>query len=240
MGEVAQVAADRSGAPATASCLAALDASFGRALQLLDDVAERDGALSRRHKRLLAVGMAALRDPDHCAAAAERAVGSGATTAELHAVALALYLSRGERPARLVLAAVGTDTTVDPASAVEAVDVDAIVAEFAAVFGEVPARVRLLEQHAPEGLEAYHRMRVAVLRDGPLAPLLAELVLFAANVAEHRADFAAVHARGARRAGADEAQLVEAGLTAVRYGGVAAWLAAAEAIVATRQEEGAS
>jgi len=222
-----------------ASRLAGLDASFGRALQLLDDVADRDGALSRRHKRILEVAMAALRDPDRCPVAAERAVGSGATTAELHAVALALCLSRGERPARRVLAAVGTDTTVDSA-AVDAVDVDAIVAEFASVFGEVPARVRLLEQHAPEGLEAYHRMRVAVLRDGPLAPLLAELVLFAANVAEHRADFATVHARGARRAGADEAQLVEAGLSAVRYGGVAAWLAAAEAIIASRQEEGTS
>jgi AhpD family alkylhydroperoxidase len=83
-------------------------------------------------------------------------------------------------------------------------------------------------------------MRVAVLRDGPLAPLLAELVLFSANIVEHRADFAAVHARGARRAGVSEAQLVEAGLTAVRFGGVAAWFAAAEAIVETRHEEGTS
>jgi alkylhydroperoxidase/carboxymuconolactone decarboxylase family protein YurZ len=219
--------------------VAAIDASFGRAIQLLDDVAGRDGALRERDKRLLEVAMAALRDPDRCATAAERAVGSGATTAELHAVALALYLSRGERPARAVLDAVGTDATPGTA-AVEAVGVDEILAEFAAVFGEVPARVRLLEQHAPAGLEAYHRMRVAVLRDGPLAPLLGELVLFAANTADHRADFAAVHARGARRAGAGEAQLVEAGLTAVRYGGVAAWLAAAEAIVESRPEEGAS
>ena len=39
-----------------------------------------------------------------------------------------------------------------------------------------------------------------------------------------------------RRAGADEAALVEAGLTAVAFGGVAAWLAASEAIVATRPE----
>ena len=110
------------------------------------------------------------------------------------------------------------------------------MAEFAAVFGEVPDRVRLLEEHAPDALEAYHRMRVAVLRDGPLAPLLGELVLFAVNAAEHRSDYAEVHARGARRAGADDAALVEAGLTAVAFGGVAAWLAASEAIVATRPE----
>jgi alkylhydroperoxidase/carboxymuconolactone decarboxylase family protein YurZ len=220
--------------------VAALDASFGRAIQLLDDVAGRDGALTVHHKRLLEVALAALGDPDRCEAAVERAVGSGASTAELQAVALALYLSRGERPARIVLDAVGADATADTAPGVEPVDADEIIAEFAAVFGGVPARVRLLEQHVPEGLEAYHRMRVAVLRDGPLAPLLGEFVLFAANVVEHRADFAAVHARGARRAGATEAQLVEAGLTAVRYGGVAAWLAAAEAIVETRATAGAS
>ena len=235
-----EVAADRSGTTTATQSVAALDASFGRAIQLLDDVAGRDGALSECQKRILGVALAALRDPDRCEAAAERAVGSGATRAELHAVALALYLSRGERPARLVLDAAGGVATLRAAATVEPVDVDDIVAEFAAVFGEVPARVRLLEQHAPEGLEAYHRMRVAVLRDGPLAPLLAELLLFAANAAEHRADYAAVHARGARRAGASEAQLVEAGLTAVRYGGVAAWVAAAEAIVETRQEDGTS
>jgi alkylhydroperoxidase/carboxymuconolactone decarboxylase family protein YurZ len=203
-------------------------------------VAGRDGALTGRQKQLLEVAAAALRDPDRCEAAAERAVGCGASIAELHAIALALYLSRGERPARTVLDAVGADATADIAPAVAAIGVDEIVAEFAAVFGDVPARVRLLEQHAPDGLEAYHRMRVAVLRDGPLAPLLGELVLFAVNAADHRADFAAVHARGARRARATEAQLVEAGLTAVRYGGVAAWLAAAEAIVETRAAAGAS
>ena len=234
------VAADGSGVATATPCLGDLDPSFARAIQLLGDLADHDGALSRHQKGLLEVAMAALRDPGRCASAAERAVGSGATTAELHAVALALYLSRGERPARAVIDVAGARTAADGPPAVEPVEIDDIVAEFTAVFGEVPPRVRLLEQHAPDGLEAYHRMRVAVLRDGPLAPLLGELVLFAANAAEHRADYAAVHARGARRAGAGEAQLVEAGLTAVRYGGVAAWLAASDAIVETRQEEGTS
>lgn len=79
-------------------------------------------------------------------------------------------------------------------------------------------------------------MRIVVLRGGGLEPKLAELVLFAVNAADRRADYAAVHARGARRAGATEAQLVEAGVCSIAVGGVAAWLAAAEAITATAED----
>jgi alkylhydroperoxidase/carboxymuconolactone decarboxylase family protein YurZ len=213
---------------------ASYDASFSRAIQLLEGLTARDGALTASDKQLVTVALTAVRDPGRCAAAAERALGSGVPVEQLHALALALYLSRGEPPARALLA--GVARPAPSTDAVEPVTPADIVAEFAAVFGEVPNRVRLLEEHAPDALEAYHRMRVAVLRDGPLAPLVGELVLFAVNAAEHRSDYAEVHARGARRAGADEAALVEAGLTAVAFGGVAAWLAASEAIVATRPE----
>ena len=112
-----------------------------------------------------------------------------------------------------------------------------VVAEFVAVFGEVPARVRLLEEHAPDALEAYHRMRVAVLRDGPLAPLLGELVLFGVNAAEHRSDYAdGPRSRRPRAPAPTRRRSWRPGLTTIAFGGVAAWLAASEAIIATRPE----
>lgn len=223
--------------------IAPLDASFGRALQLLDGIVGGDGALPAAEKHLMAVAGAAVRDPARCAVSVERAVGCGATSTQLGGVALAVYLSRGAAPARCVLAAatsagatVPTSGGAHPTDHHHRLDTDRILAEFRAVFGEVPDRVRLLAEHAPDALEAYHRMRVAVLREGALPPRLAELVLFGVNAAEHRGDYATVHARGARRAGASEAELVEAGVVAIEFGGVAAWLAASEAIVATRSE----
>lgn len=221
--------------------IASIDASFSRAVQLLDDLVDNDGALEAGDKHLLSLAAAAVRDPSRCVAHAERSVGSGATPEQLHGVALALYLSRGAAPARAVVDAAAAAGAAAPAPVLSpaqadtpALDVDGILAEFAAVFGEIPDRVRLLAEHAPDALEAYHRMRVAVLRDGVLAPRIAELILFCVNAADHRGDYAAVHAQGARRAGASEAALVEAGVAAIAFGGVAAWLAASEAIIATR------
>jgi 4-carboxymuconolactone decarboxylase len=219
---------------------ASFDPSFARAIQLLADLADADGALDAIDKHLLRIALTALSDPSRTRATAERALGSGVTTEQIRAVALALFLSRGVRPARAALESVDSATSPGEARDVIPVAREDILAEFAAAFGEIPERVRLLERHAPDGLEAYHRMRAAVLRDGPLAPRVGELVLFAVNAAEHRGDFAAVHARGARRCGAGDAELVEAGLMAVPYGGVAAWLAAAEAITTTAEAPGGS
>jgi alkylhydroperoxidase/carboxymuconolactone decarboxylase family protein YurZ len=129
-----------------------------------------------------------------------------------------------------------TVTSTTDTSAVEPVGVDEVLTEFEAVFGVVPDRVTLLAEHSHAGLEAYHRMRVSVLRSGRGDPLLGELALVVVNAAEHRADFATVHAVGARRLGATDAQLVEAGLCAIPTGGVAAWLAAAEAITGSRTQ----
>ena len=217
--------------------IAPIDPEFERALALLDDVVRRDGELTARDKSVLLVAAAAVRDREAVVAEVAAAQALGVPDDELRAVALALYLSRGAGPCRTVLDAV--DATGDPpappdGAGVSDVTVDEILDEFRAVFGEVPDRVDLLRMHSVAGLEAYHRIRRSVLRDGRLEPVVAELALVAVNAAEHRGDFAEVHARGARLAGATEAQLVEAGLCAIPSGGVAAWLAASNAIVATR------
>lgn len=226
--------------------LAAIDPSFGHGLHLLLCVINDDRSLKASDKLVISVAVTAIGDPARCQVTVEQAVGSGVSREHIEAVALSLALSRGLAPARVVLDALAASGTAAPAApGADDVTSDSIdlaphatadiVSEFAAVFGEVPERVRLLADHCPPALEAYHRMRVAVLTAGALPPMLAELVLFAVNATQHRTDYAEVHARGARRAGADEPHLVEAGLCTIPVGGVAAWLAASEAIAATRE-----
>ncbi len=148
-----------------------------------------------------------------CGTSSHRALALGNTAVEVRAVALALYLSRGARPCRAVLDALAAARTDDLPTLGGAGDAhtnvddpiaaDDIVAEFVRVFGTVPERVALLVEHSHDGLEAYHRMRVAVLGDGALEPVVSELTLMAVNAAEHRSDFAAVHARGAAASRSD-------------------------------------
>ena len=235
---------ERSGPAGLMQRIAAIDPMFGTGVAHLDRVLRRDGELSARDKALILVATTAVRDVDGLTDEVRRALTLGITFSSLRASALALYLSRGARPCRLVL---DTLDIVEPAGRPAApgsegrefgvpIPTEEILAEFSRVFGTLPERVTLLAEYSTDGLEAYHRMRTAVLGGGPLEPRLGELMLMAVNAAEHRGDFAAVHAGGARRAGASEAQLVEAGLCAVTAGGVAAWLSAAEAIVATRSD----
>jgi AhpD family alkylhydroperoxidase len=226
------------GTALAAMTLAGGDASFARALQLLSELGDRDDALPTAVRDVLAVAMAAVVDPERCRVETQRAVGSGMSAQQVRALARALYLSRGERPARTLLAALASFAADPPdhgaGDAVEPIEPATMVAAFTEAFGELPARVSLLVEHSPEGLEAYHRMRVAVLAGESLPTRLAELVLFAVNAADHRDDHASVHAKGARRAGVAERELVAAGLATISFGGVAAWLAASEAIAATR------
>lgn len=226
----------------------AIDESFGQAVTLLKTAIDADGAMSARDKVVLGVAVTAVKDRDSVPDVVQTALERGISTVEIQGLALALYLSRGNQPCHAVLDALeGSSNNSSPGvvdqadlGMTDAISREVILDEFAAAFGTVPDRVTLLARHSPSGLEAYHRMRVAVLKHGQLPPMLAELMLFCVNAADHRSDFAAVHAGGARRLGATEAQLVEAGLCAVPGGGVAAWLAASEAIIGTRDGAKAS
>ena len=214
--------------------LGAIDDVFAAGLAALASVTRVDRALSTQDKATLLVAAAAVRDRSAVAFETERAVGLGVGQDRLRSLALALYLSRGGGPARALLDQLQPLDSASKTSPVPAPSVTAMVNEFGAIFGEIPDRIALLADSCPAGLTAYHLMRRAVLTTGTLEPIVAELALMCVNAAEHRADFAAVHAAGARKVGATDDQLIEAGLCAISSGGVAAWLAAAEAIVVTR------
>jgi 4-carboxymuconolactone decarboxylase len=232
--------AERPGPSGIGERVAMINATFAAGITSLEDVTRRDGALDARDKAMLLLAATAVRDREATGEAVERALALGNDGVGLQALALALYLSRGEGPCRAVLDAIDrlhAAPAGEPSAPPTDETITDMLAEFVAVFGELPERVGLLAQHSPRGLEAYHRMRTAVLRAGALDPLLAELSLMCVNAAEHRSDFAAVHAAGARNAGGTEEQLVEAGICAIPSGGVAAWLAASEAIISTRTRE---
>jgi alkylhydroperoxidase/carboxymuconolactone decarboxylase family protein YurZ len=150
--------------------------------------------------------------------------------------------SRGVAPHLLLTAARDAHYNVVPTIAPHAkqsadnVDVASARAYFEGHFGSVPNFVELLAENSPPALEGFFLMRRATLMETPMPNKMMELVLCAVNAAEFQASFVAIHARGARRAGATEAELVEACLVAVPLAGLASWVPAAEGIIASRDD----
>jgi alkylhydroperoxidase/carboxymuconolactone decarboxylase family protein YurZ len=95
----------------------------------------------------------------------------------------------------------------------------------------LPPRLAVLQERSASVFEGYFRMHHAVLRARPQSSKLAELVLCSLNAADLRGDFVAVHAGGARRAGATDDELLEAFVCAMAVGGVGAWAVAAGALL---------
>ncbi len=188
---------------------------------------DSDGALSAAHKALMvAVNAARYRDPELVAAELRRARELGLTERERAAAVLTLLLSRGESAASLFVSA-GDPLVADgpplPASGVDPAD---YLLEYNRT-DTLPARMSLLRDNAPQAFVGYVAMHHAALRADPELALLCELILCSLNAADLRGDFVAIHAAGARRVDATDAQLVEAVLCAVPVSGVGAWAVAA-------------
>lgn len=230
---------------------------FVEGLARVADVITTDGALPAALKYLFAGAICAVkRDAelvDHFLLAAARA---GVPREHAEGASVGLLISRGVTPHRLFVDA--TDRAYGPApggsgtdgsggsgtggadgtgdSGGFQADVPGAYAYFERYFGFVPDYVELLGDRAGRGLEGYFLMRESSLGETPLPPRDMELLLCSVNAAEYQARFVAIHARGARRAGATEEQLVEAALTAMPFAGVASWLPAAQGVIDSRDE----
>lgn len=177
----------------------------------------RDGALSRKEKDLLLVGVnAARRYRPSLLGHARLAVREGASPEEVVETILVAILSRGipswmegleavrvaeeaaGRPARLA---------APPPAAPEA----------------APPWLTALEERSPEIGRLYGALRANVLRDGHLSRAFRELVLVGINLAEGYQPGIQLHAGNARRLGAGDAHLVETALTVVLTAGIPAW-----------------
>lgn len=213
-------------------------AKFVEGLARVGDVLDADGALPRATKLLFAAAVCAVkRDVQlvghHVAAAA----AAGLPREHAEGAVVGLLISRGVEPHRLLAEAV--ERTYGPPEgepgAPGDADVPGAYAYFEGYFGFVPDYVELLGERAGPALEGYFLMRQAALAETPLPPRDMELLLCAVNAGEYQARFVAIHARGARTAGATEEQLVEAALTAMPFAGVASWLPAAQGILESRE-----
>lgn len=212
-------------------------AKFVEGLARVGDVLDADGALPRATKLLFAAAVCAVkRDAELVGHYVGAAAAAGLAREHADGAAVGLLISRGVVPHRLLAEAV--ERTCGPAGgepgAAGDADVPGAYAYFERYFGFVPDYVELLGERAGRGLEGYFLMREAALGETPLPARDMELLLCAVNAGEYQARFVAIHARGARRAGASEEQLVEAALTAMPFAGVASWLPAAQGILESR------
>lgn len=226
--------------PAWLPTLEQNSAKFVEGLARVGDVIDRDGALPRAAKLLFAAAVCAVKRD---AALVDRFVGlaaeAGLPREHAEGATVGILISRGVGPHELLVDAVAkaygpADAGAAPSSPDADGDVQGAYAYFQRYFGFVPDYVELLGEAAGPALEGYFLMRQAALEETTLPALEMELLLCAVNAGEYQSRFVAIHARGARRAGATEEQLVEAALTALPFAGVASWLPAAQGILESR------
>ncbi|MBO12087.1 MAG: hypothetical protein CMJ68_15150 [Planctomycetaceae bacterium] len=200
-----------------------------RALASLAESLRRDGSLSSEEKGIVVASIAATKgDSEGCRRWVESFCGE---FTEWRALAALLFLSRGAPAARTLLVATGSlgEISSRPTTS-NSPDAEEIAEYFLEVFGQIPARVTLLQEHAPEPLDTYFLLREETLGGHRLDPRLAQLALVGVNAADRQEDFTYEHALGALKENASAGQLVEAGVCAMLYGGLASWTTAAAAI----------
>ena len=210
--------------------LAAADPAAGAGLALVRGAATGDGALPAGVKALFAAAAAAAKGhPGQLRDGLARAKEAGVPAEHAWAAAAALGLARGEEVAgRLVAAILAHYGPPAEGGAATAFDPEAARAYFRDYFGgEIPERVALLAERSAPAFEGYALLHRGVLRHGALEPKLAELLLCAVNAAELQTAFVEIHARAARKAGASDAELVDAIVSVIPVGGIAVWAASA-------------
>ncbi len=223
--------------PALASgAVAAVSAKFAEGYARIREVTDRDGACPAAAKALfMAAGAAVKGHGDALARELARACALGLSREHAEGAALATLISRGETVWATFAAALAGCYGERPAEAPRErpalpVDRAAALAYFQRALGQVPGYVTALADGAPRALEGYVLMREWSLGENRLPTKTVELMLTTMNAVDYAVRFAALHANSARRAGASEAEVVEALLCAVPIAGMPAWLTCAEAV----------
>jgi 4-carboxymuconolactone decarboxylase len=192
---------------------------------------ESNGALTVAEKALLvAAGDAVCGDGELAAVEIARGRTAGLTDDQIVTAASALLLSRGQRACERLLAAAGELSPERPPAAPSEQDPVEYFLHYNAAEA-LPPRLAVLADRSAVVFEGYFRMHHGVLRARPESSKLAELVLCSLNAADLRGDFVAIHAGGARQAGATDEELLETFVCAIAVGGVGAWAVAAGALL---------
>ena len=210
------------------------------AYALLRSIIDTDGALPASLKRTYVAAAAATRRSDALTRDEARGAAAAGVTGDVVSGALSNLLSvKGIVAARIFsdafIAAGVPPVPGEAAAASRARAPDDVGAYLRDYFGDpLPPHLAALEQLDERALRVYFLFRRGALDDNPLAGRAAELLFCVVSAADYAVADATVHARGARRAGATDAELVEAMLCAVPVSGLSAWARAGEAILYSR------
>jgi alkylhydroperoxidase/carboxymuconolactone decarboxylase family protein YurZ len=194
-----------------------------------------DGALSKKEKELILVGINAARRYERSMIYHTKgAIDSGATIEEIADVLATCIISRGipawftgVKAIEYAVSYVGKEEV----NASPALDEEAFFASLAdynryyekEAGGEIPNWVKVLNQFNPSVTERYTDLRRSVLRDNVVSRKLKELVLVGINVAEMYQRGIELHIQGAKKCGATEAEIADVSLVALLTAGIPAW-----------------
>ena len=222
--------------------IAAKSQKFAEGYARLRDVTDRDGALPAWAKALFMASAAAVKGHDQLLhEELRRSKELGLSLNDARGAALTVFISRGEEVYSKFTAAINEIY-------IEAIEVenqvmpdfelnrDSCLEYFKGYFGFIPPYVELMADDAPRALEGYVLMREFSLAENLLDAKNVELLLCTVNAAEFSSRFVNVHANGARKAGASEAEIVESVICAIPVAGVASWLPGADGIMEGRSE----
>ena len=226
---------------ARVDALRVVGADTMHAFELICTASMAEGAIPRHIKLLFASVIAAIKGGARNAEAPlQAAADAGLTVDEAAGAASVLTASRGGLASTEFSAAIttvfGDQPPAEPRSTPAEPQPDPL-AYFEAAYDELPDRIRLIVNDAPQLLEGFHRLRSAGLGHAGLSRMHRELLLVAINSAFYEEAFVASHARDARNAGATEAALAEAVATAIPFAGLAAWRPGAGGVTQSRQTD---
>ncbi|MBD30076.1 MAG: hypothetical protein CL453_03780 [Acidimicrobiaceae bacterium] len=222
--------------------IAAKSHKFAEGYARLRDVTDRDGALPAWAKALFMASAAAVKGHDQLLhQELRRSEELGLSLNDARGAALTVFISRGEEVYARFTDAVNEvfDDVIEIEAQVMpefALDRESCLEYFEGYFGFIPAYVELMADDAPRALEGYVLMREFSLAENLLDAKNVELLLCTVNAAEFSSRFVNVHANGARKAGASEAEIVESVICAIPVAGVASWLPGADGIMEGRSE----
>lgn len=220
--------------------VAAISHKFAEGFARIRDVTDNDGACPAWAKALYMACAAAVRGQFALLnSEMGRSRELGLALVDARGAALAVMISRGEGVYATFTAAIDEvygEKIGDPSDDSPDFELDrqGCLDYFHEYFGSIPDYVELMADEAPRALEGYVLMRQWSLAENKLASKHVELLLCTVNAAEFSSRFVNVHATGARKAGATEAEIVEAVLCAIPVAGVASWLPGADGIMMGR------
>lgn len=220
--------------------LAAVGAKFAEGYARVREVTDLDGACPAWTKAVFVAAASAVRKHEAmCQREMKRAAELGLGVDAAAGAALAVLISRGEAVYECFRDAIDQAFAIDrPVSTTPLpdfeIDKQGALDHFQDYFDAIPAYIELMADEAPRALEGYVLMRDWALADNPFETKWTELMFLTMNAAEFSKDTVRIHATGARKAGATEAQIVEAAVCAIPVSGLAAWLPAADGITASR------